>query len=217
LFDERGMHCMTIRSIHKAATKMVIGIHLTEYVPAGAVVESVVNNKPITVNSAVYSYLCLVANGKWRKLHGKSKNTLLRNELATANGKLTAKGETEIAAYEAAHPPKVMKEYVAKRREYTEEQRAAVGVRLAAGRVKQPHADKVPTVFKVGDVLITIKQREALNIIINRPRSLNIIHGKTMNKLIEFGLVSNNDSRPVLTNAGQNVAKTLGLLLAKAA
>jgi hypothetical protein len=220
LFDERGMHCLTIHSIHRAATKMLTGIQLTEYVSGDAVVKSDAKPaKPETVTSTIYGYLSLVADGKWRKLHGKTKNTMLRNEFATANGKLTAKGETAIADYAAAHPPKPVKEYVARRREFTEDQRAAIGARMKASwEARQPtKTNTVPTVFKVNNLLITIKQREALDIIINRPRKLTDIHGKTMNKLIEFGLMDNTGSRPMLTNAGRDAAKVLGVLASKAA
>lgn len=106
-------------------------------------------------------------------------------------------------------------------RELSEEQRAAAVVRLTAARAaRQPRdtdPNKVPTVFKVGDLLITVKQREALDIIANRPRKISEIHGKTMNKLIEFGLVDNTGARPVLTDAGHDAAKALGVLANKAA
>jgi hypothetical protein len=102
-------------------------------------------------------------------------------------------------------------------RDMSDEQRAAAGERLKIAREQRVPSDKPaaePTVFKFGDMLVTIKQKEALEIIDHRRRKLEDIHGKTLNKLIAYGWVAGSE-KPVLTNDGETAAKALGVFQEK--
>ena len=192
LVDERGMHCMTIHSIHRGATRMIVENNSTtlrtvKYVENNfdySNLQPVVVNDNLILTKIVYEYLQQVLDGKWSRLHGKTQNSLLRKELVMVNGRktvLTDKGEAEVAAYEVAHPPKKAKE------------------------------EKEPRVSHA-KVIVTPSQAKALEIVKkNMYAEWLELHGKTTNTVVREGwvkLVPSADGtteRPVLTEIGQRV------------
>ena len=64
---------------------------------------------------------------------------------------------------------------------------------------------------------LTPKQQEAMNTILNHPRKLASIHGKTLGSMVRSGWVEMGTGKPALTDRGMSLATALGLVKNKAA
>ena len=99
MYDERGMHCITISSIHGCAKKLIAA----ENRIANPVVERAALG-PMT--SAIYNFLVAISNGEWNNLHGRTRGAMVRNSYTDLDGVLTEKAIHGMAAFAAEHAPK---------------------------------------------------------------------------------------------------------------
>lgn len=207
LFDERGMHCMTVASIHKGATLCISegdnGIHTVKWIPFDER-GNMASLAPTYISQDWYDALSrIISEGKpvFDALHGKTRNAFVDREYVLV---LDDQIEVMDAGLEA------MAEFEAAK---------------AAGKIKAAEAvteteDTAEIAHKSDDVdlpyLVTTKQREAFQIAQRGDATAwNALHGKTSNFMLRQGWVKLNGDKPVVTEAGMKVATAFEILKAE--
>lgn len=99
MYDERGMHCLTINTIHGAAKKL---INAENRAANPQVAQAALG--PMT--STIYNFLVAISDGEWNNLHGRTRGAMVRNGYTGLDGVFTEKAVHDMAAFAAEHAPK---------------------------------------------------------------------------------------------------------------